>query len=117
MGNLLCHSIIRQCSLIRVAVLFELHVAKEERGGDDAEEGRQIFLVKTHDEHGLASLLELGNIVDASHGQAAVREERVRLGILENKLFALFGTGTGQQLVKDVEGSLVFGLTDRARFL
>jgi hypothetical protein len=43
-----------------------------------------------------------------------VREERVGLGILENKFFALFGTGTGQQLVKDVESSLVLGLADGA---
>ena len=30
-GNLLCHSVVWQCSLIRITVLFKLHVSKEER--------------------------------------------------------------------------------------
>lgn len=37
MRDLLCHRIVRQRSLIRVPLLFELHRAKEEGGGNYSE--------------------------------------------------------------------------------
>ena len=71
-GNFLGHRVVRQRGLVAVALLLELHVAEEERGGDDAEERIDIFLVQTHDGHGFECLLELAHIIYARDGQATV---------------------------------------------
>lgn len=47
----------------------------------------------------------------------ALREECVRLDVVQDKLLPLLGIGAGQQLVEDMECALVLGLPDGTRLL
>ena len=83
-GDLLRHRVIGQRGLVRITLLLELHVAEEQRGRYDAEDGRQVFGVHAHNRHGFTRLLEFGHVVHAVDGQRAVRQEGIEFGILQN---------------------------------
>jgi len=67
-GDLLRHCVIWQRSLIRITLLLELHVAKEQCGRHDAEDRRQVFRIHAHYRHRFTRLLKLGHVVHAIDG-------------------------------------------------
>lgn len=117
MRNLLCDSVIRQRSLIGISLLLELHVSKEHHSGHNAKDGTKVLLGHSHDVHGLYGCLVLSRIIDTGDGKGSKGQEGVGLGILEDKLGAVLGSGSGKQLVEDVECSLILGLSDGTRLL
>uniref|UniRef100_A0A2M4DGC8 Putative secreted protein n=1 Tax=Anopheles darlingi TaxID=43151 RepID=A0A2M4DGC8_ANODA len=117
MGDLLCYGVIWQSCLVRVALLLELHRAEQQHRAHDAEDRVKVLRRHAHDVHALDRGLKLGVIIDTGHRQSSVRQEWVRLHIVQNEAFALLGRRTGQQLVKDVECTLILGLANGARLL
>lgn len=94
MCDLLCDCVIRQCSLVGIPLLLELHVSKEHHSGHNTEDGAEVLLGHAHDVHRLDGSLILGRIVDPGHGKGAIGQERVGLGILEDELGAVLGSGS-----------------------
>jgi hypothetical protein len=46
--HLLCDGVVREGGLVRVPLLAELHVAEEQRGGDNLEDGVQLLVRHPH---------------------------------------------------------------------
>ena len=85
-GDLLRDGVVRQDGLVRVALLAELHVSKEEHAGDDLPDGLEVLLGDAHDAHGLVGGGELLRLVHGGDVDHAVAEEGVVLGILKDVL-------------------------------
>lgn len=117
MCDFLCDRVVRQRSLIRIPLLLELHVSKEHHGRHNTEDGAEILLGHAHDVHGLDGGLVLRCIINSRYGKGAIGQEGVGLGVLEDELGAVLGSGSGEQLVEDVESSLILGLADGSRLL
>lgn len=64
MCDFLRDSVVRQRRLIRVPFLLELHRTKQENSGDYSEYRVEVFVVHTHDVHGLDGGLELCSVID-----------------------------------------------------
>lgn len=117
MRNLLRHRVIGQRGLVVVALLLELHRTELKHGTDDAEDRVQVVLLHSHDVHALQGRRKLSQLVDTGNRHVALRQECVRLNVVQNVLLALLRSGTGQQLVEDMECALVLGLADRSGLL
>ncbi len=76
-----------------------------------------LLVGHAHDDHGLLRVLKLLGIVHPRHREVAVGEELVRLRVLNNELFLLCRAHPADELVEDVEGSLIRGLVDGTRLL
>lgn len=70
-----------------------------------------------HDVHGFSRVLKLLAIIHSRHGKVPIGQVLVGLRLLDEVLLLLISTHPVDDLVEDVEGSLVRGLVDSTRLL
>jgi hypothetical protein len=84
-----------------------------ENSGDDAEDGVLLVLGDTANFHSNLGVLELLNVVESVNGDSTTVVEVVELfWWLHQEGVLLFGSGTSQKLVEDVETALSLSLVD-----
>lgn len=117
MSDLLSDSVIGQSGLVVASFLFECHRSEQQNSAHYTEDRVEVVLSHSHDVHALDGGLVLGGIIDARNWKTAVRQEWVSFHVIENEPFTLFGRGPSEQLVENMECSLILRLTNGSRFL
>lgn len=116
-SNFLSNCIVGQSCLVIASLLLERHRSEEQDRADDSENGIEIVLSHAHNVHALHCCLVLRGIVNAGNWKTTVGQEGVASDVIENETLALLSRSACQQLVEDMERTLVGGLTDRSRLL
>lgn len=116
-SDLLRDGVVRQGRLIGASLLLEGHRTEQQNSADDAEDRVEVFLRHAHDVHAFDGRLELGCIVDAWNRHASIRQERITSNVVEDEALALVSRGAGQQLIENMECSLILRLTNGSRLL
>jgi hypothetical protein len=97
--------------------LLESHRSEQQNSADNAEDRVEVILSHSHDVHALDGGLVFSGIVDAGNWKTAIGQERITAHIIEDELLALISRGAGEQLVEDMECSLLGSLANSSRLL
>ena len=116
-ADLLGHRVVGQGGLVVGALLLEGEVAHLEDARHGLDYRDDVLVAHAHDVHGLYRVVVLFDLVDARDGHVRVGQVAVGLHVVEQILDAVLGRGAAQQLVENVEGALIFCLSDGAGFL
>lgn len=117
MSDLLSDGVIGQGCLIRTSFLLESHWSEQENCAHDAEDWVEVVLRHSHDVHAFHGGLILGGIINARNWKTSIWQERVSFHVVEDEAFTLFRRSASEQLIENMECTLLLRLTNGSRFL
>jgi len=103
MADFLGDGVLGEHGLVGVAFLLELQIAELQDGGANADDLMNLFGRHAHDLHGFQRLLPFRRRVGRRQLDISLREELVRLEVLDDEFLLFLGRAAFEHLVENVE--------------